>query len=61
MNARRAELEARSLGSVSINVRITVVRKLAVEAVDNWLLARGLMAGIAPVRGAKSKGVRDGN
>jgi hypothetical protein len=30
VNAWRAELEARGLGSVSINVRITVVRKLAV-------------------------------
>jgi integrase len=32
-------LEGRGLGSVSINVRITAVRKLAVEAADNGLLA----------------------
>jgi hypothetical protein len=35
VNAWRAALEARGLGSVSINVRITAVRKLAVEAADN--------------------------
>jgi hypothetical protein len=39
VSARRVTLESRSLGSVSINVRITAVRKLAVEAVDNGLLA----------------------
>jgi site-specific recombinase XerD len=61
VNAWRAELEARGLGSVSINVRITVVRKLAVEAADNGLLAPELAAGITRVRGAKSTGVRAGN
>jgi hypothetical protein len=35
----RVALEARGLGSISINVRITAVRKLAVEAADNGLLA----------------------
>jgi len=33
--AWRVALEARGLGAVSINVRITAVRKLAVEAADN--------------------------
>ena len=61
VHAWRAELEARGLGSVSINVRITAVRKLAVEAADNGLLAPELAAGIARVKGAKSKGVRVGN
>src|ERR1022692_160737 len=37
--ASRVALEARGLGSVSINVRITAVRRLAVEAADNGLLA----------------------
>src|ERR1039457_4169232 len=32
--AWRVALEARGLGTVSINVRITAVRKLAVEAAD---------------------------
>jgi site-specific recombinase XerD len=61
VNAWRAELEARGLGSVSINVRITAVRKLAVEAADNGLLAPELAAGITRVKGAKSTGVRVGN
>src|ERR1700681_1116008 len=41
VSAWRVVLEGRSLGSVSINVRITAVRKLAVEADGNWLLAPG--------------------
>src|ERR1039457_2877412 len=57
----RVALEARGLGSVSINVRITAVRKLAVEAADNGLLAPELAAGITRVKGVKSKGVRTGN
>jgi len=61
VNAWRITLEARGLGSVSINVRITAVRKLAVEAADNGLLAPDLAAGITRVKGAKSQGVRVGN
>jgi integrase len=57
----RVALEARGLGSISINVRITAVRKLAVEAADNGLLAPELAAGIARIKGVKSKGVRVGN
>src|SRR6266481_4411528 len=57
----RVALEARGLGSVSINVRITAVRKLAVEAADNGLLAPELAAGIARIKGVKMKGVRVGN
>src|ERR1700716_575024 len=34
VTAWRVSLEARKLGSISINVRITAVRKLAVEAAD---------------------------
>jgi integrase len=61
VNAWRIALEARGLGSVSINVRITAVRKLAVEAADNGLLAPELASGITRVKGARSKGVRVGN
>jgi hypothetical protein len=39
--AWRVALEARGLGSVSINVRITAVRKLAVEAADNRAAGAG--------------------
>jgi integrase len=59
--AWRVALEARGLGAVSINVRITSVRKLAVEAADNGLLAPELAAGITRVKGVASKGVRLGN
>src|SRR5664280_350973 len=61
VSAWRVALEVRGLGSVSINVRITAVRKLAAEAADNGLLAPELAAGIARVKSAKSMGVRTGN
>jgi hypothetical protein len=47
-------------GAVSINVRITAVRKLVVEAADNGLLAPELTNGITRVKGVASKGVRLG-
>jgi site-specific recombinase XerD len=59
--AWRVALEARGLGAVSINVRITAVRKLALEAADNGLLAPELASGIARVKGVASKGIRLGN
>src|SRR5580692_3566959 len=61
VSAWRVALEGRGLGSISINVRITAVRKLAVEAADNGLLAPELAAGITRVKGAKLKGMRVGN
>jgi site-specific recombinase XerD len=59
--AWRVVLETRRLGAISINVRITAVRKLAVEAADNGLLAPELASGIVRVKGVASKGVRLGN
>ena len=59
--AWRVALEARKLGAVSVNVRITAVRKLGVEAADNGLLAPELANGITRVKGVASKGVRLGN
>src|ERR1039457_3834444 len=61
VSAWRVALEARGLGSVSINLRITAVRKLAVEAADNGLRAPELAAGITRAKGVASKGVRTGN
>jgi integrase len=61
VSAWRVSLEARGLGPISINVRLTAVRKLAVEAADNGLLAPALASGIARVKGVASKGVRLGN
>src|SRR5438552_6595104 len=61
VSAWRVSLESRGLGSISINVRITAVRKLAVEAADNGLLAPELAAGITRIKGVKMKGVRWGD
>src|ERR1700723_2363767 len=62
VTAWRMALEARGLGPISIiNVRITAVRKLAVEAADNGLLAPELASGIARIKGVRSHGVRVGN
>src|ERR1700734_3701718 len=61
VTAWRVALEASGLGPISINVRITEVRKLAVEAADNGLLAPELAAGIARIKGVRSHGVRVGN
>jgi hypothetical protein len=56
VSAWRVALEARGLGAVSINVRITAVRKLVVEAADNGLLVPELASGITRIKGVASKG-----
>src|ERR1700751_5929014 len=61
VSAWRVSLEARGLGSSSIIVRMSAIRKLAVEAMDNGLLAPELAAGGARVKSAKSIGIRTGN
>jgi len=61
VSAWRVTLEERRLGSSSIIVRMSAIRKLAVEATDNGLLAPELAAGIQRVKSAKSIGVRTGN
>jgi site-specific recombinase XerD len=61
VSAWRVSLEARGLGSSSIIIRMSAIRKLAAEAADNGLLAPELAAGIARVRSAKSVGIRTGN
>jgi len=57
----RASLEVRGLGSSSIIIRMSAIRKLAVEAADNGMIAPELAAGIARVKSAKSVGIRTGN
>src|SRR4030081_2397097 len=57
VSAWRVSLEARGLGSISINVRITAVRKLAVEAAHNGLLAPEWAAGITRIKCVKEKHV----
>src|SRR5947209_728143 len=61
VSAWRASLETRSLGSSSIIIRMSAIRKLAGEAVDNGLLAPELAAGISRVKSVKSVGIRTGN
>jgi len=61
VSAWRASLETRGLGSSSIIVRMSAIRKLAAEAADNGLIPPELAAGIARVKSVKSTGVRVGN
>jgi len=60
-SAWRVSLEERKLGSASIIVRMSAIRKLAAEAADNGLLAPELAAGISRVKSAKCVGIRVGN
>jgi site-specific recombinase XerC len=61
VSAWRVSLEERRLGSSSIIVRMSAIRKLAAEAADNGILAPELAAGISRVKSAKSVGIRTGN
>jgi site-specific recombinase XerD len=61
VQAWRATLETAGLAASSINVRLSGVKKLAMEAADNGLMAPGMAAAIARVKGAKRHGVRAGN
>jgi site-specific recombinase XerD len=61
VSAWRVSLEARGLGSSSIIIRMSAIRKLAGEAADNGLIAPELAAGIARVKSVKSTGIRVGN
>jgi site-specific recombinase XerD len=61
VSAWRVSLEERKLGSSSIIVRMSAIRKLAADASDNGILAPELAAGIARVKSAKSVGIRMGN
>ncbi len=61
VSAWRVSLEERKLGSSSIIIRMSAIRKLAAEAADNGLLAPELAAGISRVKSAKCVGIRVGN
>jgi hypothetical protein len=60
VRAWRVSLEERKLGSSSIIIRMSAIRKPAAEAADNGILTPDLAAGIARVRSAKSVGIRVG-
>src|ERR1700686_1034909 len=57
----RAELEIKGLAPSSINVRLSAIRRLALEAADNGLMAPELAAGGARAKGVKRLGVRLGH
>jgi integrase/recombinase XerD len=61
VSAWRVSIEVRGLGSSSIIIRMSAIRKLAAEASDNGLIAPELAAGISRVRSVKSTGIRVGN
>lgn len=53
VNDWRASLQARRLGSSSINNRLSAIRKLATEAADNGLIAGEVAAAIGRVKGGE--------
>src|SRR3974390_971060 len=61
VSAWRVSLEERRLGSSSIIIRMSAIRKLAAEAADNGMLAPERAGGIARVKSGKSVGIRTGN
>ena len=60
VNRYRVVLEEQGMAASSINVHLSAIRKLAVEATDNGLLAGDLAAGIGRVRGPPRLGTRTG-
>jgi site-specific recombinase XerC len=61
VQAWRVSLEERGLGSSSIIIRMSAIRKLAAEAADNGLLAAETASGIRRIKSVKSTGIRVGN
>lgn len=61
VNAYRASLEVRNLSPSTINQRLSVIRKLAMEAADNGLMPPTVAAAILRVKGTKQAGVRTGH
>jgi len=57
----RTELETKDLAPSSINVRLSAIRLLALEAGDNGLISPEIAAGIARAKGAKRSGLRLGH
>ena len=60
VNAYRASLEARKLSPSTINLRLSAIRKLAMEAADNGIMPPTVAAAISRVKGAKQTGIRAG-
>jgi site-specific recombinase XerD len=56
----RADLEASGLAPATVNLRLSAIRKLALEAADNNLLDRDTAAAIGRVKGPKMCGTHTG-
>lgn len=61
VQAYKAKLQADSLAPSTVNLKLSAVRKLAVEAADNAMMDPTLANGIKAVKGVKTAGVRSGN
>lgn len=61
VQAYRAHLLTAGLSPSTVNLYVTAVRRLAVEAGDNGLLAPEIVSGIQRVRGIRREGTRIGN
>jgi site-specific recombinase XerD len=57
----RSELEAKGLAASSINVRLSAIRRLALEAADNGIMPPEVAAGIGRAKGVKRSGLRLGH
>jgi site-specific recombinase XerD len=57
----RAHLVESGLSSSTVNLYMTAIRRLAVEAADNGLMPTELASGIGRVKGIKREGLRTGN
>ena len=57
----RTHLLESGLSSSTVNLYMTAIRRLAVEAADNGLMAAELASGIGRVKGIRREGVRIGN
>ena len=57
----KAHLVESGLSSSTVNLYMTSIRRLAVEAADNGLMQSELASGIGRVKGIKKEGVRTGN
>jgi site-specific recombinase XerD len=57
----RVDLEAKDLAPSSISIRLCAIRKLAIEAADNGLMAPEMATAIARVKGPRRRGARLGN
>jgi integrase len=61
VNGYKAHLLLLKLAPSTINVRMSAVRRLALEAADNGMMAQDLASAIGRVKGVKREGTRTGN